>query len=103
MDVGLKEFGTVLLKAAERREGRLITLVFELEASSASVAIQNLINNFAKYLGVYASLIIVLAEANAGLAFGDDARQKIVWVDETNTEERKSTRENSIPMLLMPI
>lgn len=32
-------------------------------------------------------MIIVLSEANAGLAFGDDKRQKIVWVDEMDTEE----------------
>ena len=29
----------------------------------------------------------MLSEANAGLVFGDDERQKIVWVDEMNTEE----------------
>ena len=29
----------------------------------------------------------MLSEANAGLVFGDDGRQKIVWVDEMNTEE----------------
>jgi hypothetical protein len=44
---------------------------------------------FAKYFAVYASVIIVLSEANAGLAFGDDKRHKIVWVDEMRAEEAK--------------
>jgi hypothetical protein len=48
-----------------------------------------LIKNFVKYLAVYANVIIVLSEANAGLVFGDDKRQKIVWVGEMDTEEAK--------------
>ena len=89
MDIDLEEFGPVLLKAAEIRKGRPITIVFEVERTSASVAILNLIKNFAKYLAVYANVIIVLSEANAGLVLSDDERQKILWVDEMDTEEAK--------------
>jgi hypothetical protein len=89
LNIKLKDFGPVLLKAAEISQGRPITIVFEVERSTASVAILNLIKNFAKYLAVYASVIIVLSEANAGLVFGDDERQKILWVDEMDTEEAK--------------
>ena len=89
LKIDLEEFGPVLLKAAEIRKGRPITIVFEVERSSASVAILNLIKNFAKYLAVYASVIIVLSEANMGLVFGDDERQEIIWVDEMDIEEAK--------------
>ena len=87
LNIDLNEFGPVLLEAAERRKGHPITIVFEVERTSTSIEILLLIKNFAKYLAVYASVIIVLSEANAGLVFGDDERQKIVWVDEMNTEE----------------
>lgn len=87
LDIDLEDFGPVLLKAAEIREGRPITIVFEVERTSTSLAVLLLIKNFAKYLAVYASVIVVLSEANAGLVFGDDKRQKIVWVDEMDTEE----------------
>ena len=72
-DIVLKDFGPVLLKAAEIRGGRPITIVFEVErSSSSSSAVLLLIKNFAKYLAVYASVIIVLSEANAGLVFQND-------------------------------
>ena len=58
-----------------------ITIVFEVERTSTSLAVLLLIKNFAKYFAVYASVIIVLFEANAGLAFSDDERHKIVWVN----------------------
>ena len=80
-------YTSVLLKAAEIREGRPITIVFEVERTSTSLAVLLLIKNFAKYLAVYASVIVVLSEANAGLVFDDDKRQKIEWVDEMDTEE----------------
>ena len=93
----LEELGPVLLKAAEIREGRPIIIVFEVERTTVSVAILNLIKNFAKYLAVYANVIIVLSEANAGLVFGDDKRQKIIWVDEMSTEEAKQYARNVHP------
>jgi hypothetical protein len=89
LDIDLEDFGPVLLKAAEIRKGRPITIVFEVERSSTSVEILKLIKNFTKYLAVYANVIIVLSEANAGLVFSDDERQKILWVDEMDTEEAK--------------
>ena len=89
LKIQLKDFGPVLLKAAEIRNGRPIAIVFEVKRTTVSVAILNLIKNFAKYLAVYASVIIVSPEANAGLVFGDDKRQEIIWVDEMSTEEAK--------------
>jgi hypothetical protein len=87
VSIRLNEFGPVLLKAAEMRKGFPITIVFEVEGTSTSLDVLLLIKTFAKYFAVYASVIIVLSEANAGLAFGDDKRHKIVWVDEMRAEE----------------
>ena len=88
LHIHLDEFCPVLLKTAERREGCPITIVFEVERTSTSfLPVLLLIKNFAKHLAVYASVIIVLSEANAGLVFGDDKGQKIVWVDGTDTSE----------------
>jgi hypothetical protein len=87
VSIGLDEFGPVLLKADEMRKDLPITIVFEVERTSTSLAVLLLIKNFAKYFAVYASVIIVLSEANAGLAFGDDERHKIFWVDEMRAEE----------------
>ena len=95
LKIDLEELGPVLLKAAEIRKGQPITIVFEVERTS--VAILNLIKHFAKYLAVYANVIIVLSEANAGLVFGDDKRQKIIWVDEMSTEEAKQYARNVHP------
>jgi hypothetical protein len=67
----------VLLKAAEMRKGLPITIVFEVERTSTSLDVLLLIKNFAKYFAVYASVIIVLSEANTGLVFGDDERHEI--------------------------
>jgi hypothetical protein len=87
VSIRLNEFGPVLLKAAEMRKGLPITIVFEVERTSTSLDVLLLIKTFAKYFADYASVIIVLSEANAGLAFGDDKRHKIVWVDERRAEE----------------
>jgi H2-forming N5,N10-methylenetetrahydromethanopterin dehydrogenase-like enzyme len=86
VSIGLDEFGPLLLKVAEMRKGPHITTVFEVERTSTSLAVLLLIKNFAKYFAVYASVIIVSSEANAGLAFGDDKRHEIVWVDEMSAE-----------------
>ena len=48
LKIGLQDFGPVLLKAAEIREGRPITIVFEVERTSTSLAVLLLIKNFAK-------------------------------------------------------
>ena len=87
VSIDLGEFGPVLLKAAEMRKGLPITIVFEVERTSTSLDVLPLIKKVAKYFAVFASVIIVLSEANAGLAFGDDERHKIVWVDEMSAEE----------------
>ena len=85
--IHLDELGVILLKAAEIREGRPITIVFQVERSSTSLPLLLLIKNLTKYFAVYASVIIVVPEANAGLAFQNDPRQQIVWVDEMDIEE----------------
>jgi hypothetical protein len=81
VSIGHDKFGPALMKAAEMR------IVFEVERTSTSLAVLLLIKNFAKYFAVYTSVIIVLSEANARLAFGDDERHEITWVDEMNAEE----------------
>lgn len=56
LDIDLEDFGPVLLKAAEIREGRPITIVFEVEITGTSLEELLFIKNFAKYLAVYASV-----------------------------------------------
>jgi hypothetical protein len=56
-----------------------------------------LIKNFAKYFAVYASVIIVISESNAGLAFGDDKRHEIVSVDEMSAEEAEEYAKKLYP------
>ena len=41
----------------------------------------------AKKLAVASNVIIILSEANAGLMFGDDLRQKFIWVDGMTVDE----------------
>jgi hypothetical protein len=97
VSIGIDEFGPALLKAAEMRKGLPITVVFEVERTSTSIAVVLLIKNFAKYFAAYATVIIVLSEANAGLAFGDDKRHEIVWVDEMSAEEAEEYAEKLHP------
>jgi hypothetical protein len=97
VSIGLDEFGPVLMKAAEMRKGLPITIVFEAERTSTSLAILLLIKNFAEYFSVYASVIIVLSETNVGLAFGDDERHEIIWVDEMNALEAEEHAKKLYP------
>jgi hypothetical protein len=101
VSIGLDEFGRVLLKAAEVRKGLPITIVFEVERTSTSLAVLLLIKNFAEYFAVYASVTIVLSEANAGLAIGDDERHEIVWVDEMNAEEAEEYAKKLHPVNIL--
>jgi hypothetical protein len=97
LNIELIEFGPVLLKAAEKRNGLPITFVFEVERSSTSLEILLLIKSFAKLLARKANVIIVLSEANAGLAFGDDERQQVIWVDEMKLKEAEDFARNLHP------
>jgi hypothetical protein len=62
---------------------RPITIVFEVErgAGAPSDEVLYMVKSTAKELAHAANVIIILSEANAGLAFGDDRRQKFIWVD----------------------
>jgi hypothetical protein len=63
--------------------GHPITIVFEVERGAWTPSLELLytVKSTAKELAHVANVIIVLPEANAGLAFGDDRRQKFIWVD----------------------
>ena len=69
--------------------GHPITIVFEVErgAGPSSEELLYTVKSTAKELAHVANVIIVLSEANAGLAFGDDRRQKFIWVDGMTHEE----------------
>ena len=68
---------------------RPITIVFEIErgAGEPSDEVLYTVKSTAKELAHVANVIIILSEANAGLAFGDDLRQKFIWVDGMTHEE----------------
>jgi hypothetical protein len=44
----------------------------------------------AKQLALFANVVVVVSEANAGLTFGDDPRQEFLWVDEMKQNEAKT-------------
>ena len=69
--------------------GRPVTIVFEVERGpgQSSEEVLYMVKSTAKELGHVANVIIILSEANAGLVFGDDRRQKFIWVDGMTHEE----------------
>ena len=79
--------------------GHPITIVFEVErgAGPSSEELLYTVKSTAKELAHVANVIIVLSEANAGLAFGDDRRQKFIWVDGMTQRGGNYVREESVP------
>ena len=87
-ELGLDVIFPSLVQAAISRDGVPITFVFEVErGGSSSDAVLYLVKSAAKQLAIHANVIIVLSDANAGLGFGDDKREQVVWVGEMGREE----------------
>ena len=94
--IDLDSFSTILrITTVENPQNPPVTFVFEVERGSSSSKILSLIKHVSKQLALSANVIIILSEANAGLGFGDDDRQKFIWVDEM-TESEAITYANKI-------
>jgi hypothetical protein len=81
------DFDKILRDAKDKRNGRPITFVFEVERGSSAPEVLTLIKHIAKRFALNANVLIVLSEANAVLGFGDDLRQNFIWVNELTREE----------------
>ena len=77
----------VLNQAAKDMGGRRVTVVLEIERGTDSNSVLYMAKSAAKKLAVASNVIIILSEANAGLMFGDDLRQKFIWVDGMTVDE----------------
>ena len=89
----------VFEEAARRVDGRRITIVLEVERGRgpSSEDVLYMVKSAAKKLAVVANIIVILSEANAGLIFGDDRRQKFIWVDGMTHEEATTYAKKEFP------
>jgi hypothetical protein len=93
----LDDFTAVLKEASEQRKGHPVTIVFEIDRGSSSPDVLSLVKHVAKYFALDANVLIVLSEANAVLGFGDDQRQKFIWVDEMSRVEAETFVKKRVP------
>ena len=91
------EIRDALLAATIERVGRPVTIVFEVESASSSDVVMNIVKHIAKELAEAANVLLVLSEANAVLGFGEDPRQKFIFVDEMTREEARQYVEKRAP------
>ena len=80
--------------------GRPITIIIEVERGAGLTSAEDVlysVKSIAKELAPVANVIIILSEANAGLAFGDDRRQKFIWVDGMTYEEATTYAKKMFP------
>jgi hypothetical protein len=79
--------------------GRPITIIIEVErgAGASSTDVLYMVKATAKELAPVANVMIILSEANAGLAFGDDRRQNFIWVDGMSHEEATMFAKKRFP------
>jgi hypothetical protein len=87
LPLGVEVLIPVIKEAAKRNGGVPVTVILEVERDSSSQDALASVKCIAKKLAVAANVIVILSEANAGLAFGDDKRQQFIWVDELLSEE----------------
>jgi hypothetical protein len=89
----------VLNQAAKDMGGRRVTVVLEVELGSDSNSVLYIAKSAAKKLAVASNVIIILSEANAGLMFGDDLRQKFIWVDGMTEDEATMYAKKEFPAI----
>jgi hypothetical protein len=85
--------------ARAKRNGHPVTIVFEVERGSSSPEVLSLVKHISKDFAVVANVLIVLSEANAVLGFGDDSRQKYIFVDEMTREEAEQFVKKRTPSI----
>jgi len=89
----------VLNQAAKDMGGRRVTVVLEVERGTDSNSVLYMAKSVAKKLAVASNVIIILSEANAGLMFGDDLRQKFIWVDGMTEDEATLYAKKEFPAI----
>lgn len=94
-----KEITDAMLAATKERGGRPVTVVFEVESASSSDVVMNVVKHIAKEFAEAANVLLVLSEANAVLGFGEDPRQKFIFVDEMTREEARQYVEKRNPKI----
>ena len=97
MDLDLDFLSPVFLDAAEKSNGRRITVVLEVERGTAAEGVLYMVKSAAKKLARFANVIVILSEANAALIFGDDDRQQFIWVDGMTNEEATAYAKKVFP------
>lgn len=99
INLDLDVLQNVFLDAAEQSSGRRITVVLEVERGTDANRILYMVQSSAKKLARFANVIVVLSEANAALMFGDDRRQKFIWVDGMTPEEASMYAKKVFPAI----
>jgi hypothetical protein len=89
----------VLDQAAKDMGGRRVTVVLEIERGADSNSVLYMAKSAAKKIVVASNVIIILSEANAGLMFGDDLRQKFIWVDGMTENEATMYAKKEFPAI----
>ena len=97
--LGVNILYPVLDQAAKDMGGRRVTVVLEIERGTDSNSVLYMAKSAAKKLAVASNVIIILSEANAGLMFGDDLRQKFIWVDGMTKDEATSYAKKEFPAI----
>ena len=95
--LGLGVLSPFFLAAAEKADGRRITVVLEVERGTASDGVLYMVKSSAKKLACFANVIVVLSEANAALMFGDDKRQDFIWMDGMTNDEATEYAKKVFP------
>jgi len=86
-----------LLAAKEKREGRPVTILFEVERGSSSPSVLSLVKHVAKEFALYANVLIVLSGAIGVVGFGEDPRQHFIFVEEMTREEAEQYVKKRAP------
>jgi hypothetical protein len=97
--VSLSVFNPILKEAKVMRSGRPLTFVFEVERGSSSQDVVSLVKQVSKVLALNANVVIVLSEANAVLGFGEDKRQKFLYVDGMEVREAEEYAKKKYPSI----
>ena len=95
--IRLDQINEELYAAMEKRNGRPMTVLFEVERGSSSPNVLSIVKHTAKEFALFANVLIVLSEANAVLGFGDDPRQKFILVGEMTREEARGYVQKRAP------
>jgi hypothetical protein len=89
----------VLNQAAKDMGGRRVTVVLEVELEAGSKSVLYMAKSYAKKIAVASNVIIILSEPNAGMMFGDDLRQKFIWVDGMTENEATMYAKKEFPAI----